>query len=50
MTKSELIDALAERMARLLDPALRKEMGRQSRKLIEERFSWRVIAPRFLET
>jgi glycosyltransferase involved in cell wall biosynthesis len=40
---------LSEKMQRLLDPALRKEMGRNSRSYIEEKLSLRVTAKRFIE-
>ena len=33
----------------LVDENLRREMGQRSRKIVEERFSWKVIARRFLE-
>jgi glycosyltransferase involved in cell wall biosynthesis len=40
---------LAQKMEILLDPGRRAEMGRNSRKLGEERFSWKTIARQFLE-
>jgi len=40
---------LAGQMEKLLDSDLRKEMGRNSRKLVEDRFSWRIIAEQFIE-
>ncbi|MFH1169940.1 MAG: glycosyltransferase family 4 protein [Chloroflexota bacterium] len=40
---------LARQMGRLLDTGLRQEMGRRSRRLVADRFSWRVIARQFLE-
>ncbi len=32
-----------------IDESLRKEMGQRGRKVVEEQFSWKVIAQRFLE-
>ncbi len=40
---------LAQKMQQLLKPELRKEMGQQGRKLIEDKLSWRVIARQFLD-
>ena len=40
---------LVQQMEKLLDPELRREMGRNSRKLVEDKFSWRVIAEQFIE-
>ena len=40
---------LALQMEKLLNPQLRKEMGRNSRKLVEDRLSWRIIAEQFIE-
>jgi len=39
---------LAQKMKKLLDPELRREMGRNSRKLVEDRFNWRIIAEQFI--
>ncbi|MBA7640570.1 D-inositol-3-phosphate glycosyltransferase [subsurface metagenome] len=40
---------LAQQMEKLLDPGFRKEMGRNGRKLIEEKLNWRIIAKQFIE-
>ncbi len=40
---------LAQQMEKLLDPQLRRKMGDNSRRAIEERLSWRVIAKQFIE-
>ncbi len=40
---------LARKMEKLLDPILRREMGLRGRRLIEEKFNWRIIAQRFIE-
>jgi len=40
---------LAQKMEMLLDTGRRAEMGRNSRKLVEEKFSWKTIARQFLE-
>jgi len=40
---------VARQMEKLLDPKLRSEMGNNSRKFVEERFTWRIIAKQFLE-
>ncbi len=40
---------LAQQMEKLLDPGFRKEMGRNGRKLIEEKLNWRIIARLFIE-
>jgi glycosyltransferase involved in cell wall biosynthesis len=40
---------LAAQIEKLLDTGLRKKMGAAGRRLVEERFSWRVIAQQFLE-
>lgn len=40
---------LSQQMEKLLDPQLRREMGQRSRKLVEEKFSWRIIARQFIE-
>lgn len=40
---------LASQMEKLLDPKLRREMGANGRKAIEERLNWRVIARQFIE-
>ena len=40
---------LAEKMEKLLDPVLRREMGQNSRKSIEEKLNWKVVAKRFIE-
>jgi len=43
------VAGLVEQMKALLDPTVRQEMGLRSRKLVEDRFNWRVIAQRFLD-
>ncbi len=48
MYQEEDASDLACQMEKLLDPALRREMGLGSRKLIEDRFSYRVIAKQFV--
>lgn len=40
---------LARQMEKLLDPELRREMGQNGRKFIEEELSWRIIAKQFIE-
>jgi len=40
---------LAQQMKELLNPKLRKKMGNNGRKLVEEKFNWRVISKQFLE-
>lgn len=40
---------LARQMEKLLDRELRENMGRSSRKLVEDRFSWKIIARQFIE-
>ncbi len=40
---------LARQMERLTNPELRKEMGANGRRLVEEKLSWEVIARQFLE-
>lgn len=40
---------LAEQMERLLNPELRKEMGRNGRKFVEEKLSWKIVARQFIE-
>ena len=40
---------LTQKMEKLLDPALRSEMGHKSRKLVEDRFNWGTIAEQFIE-
>ena len=39
---------LAKQMEKLLDSGLRKEMGQNSRRLVEDRFAWKNIAERFV--
>ena len=39
---------LSQQMEKLLDPQLRREMGRSSRKLVDNRFNWRTIAEQFI--
>lgn len=39
---------LAQQMEKLLDPQLRKEMGSNGRKYVEEKLSWRIIARQFI--
>ena len=41
--------SLAHQMEKLLNPKLRKEMGCNSRKLVEEKLNWRIIAKQFIE-
>jgi len=41
--------ALAEKMQKLLDPGLRHKMGLNSRKAVEEHFTWRIVAKKFVE-
>lgn len=40
---------LARQVEKLLEPGLRKDMGTKGRKLVEARFSWKVIAEQFIE-
>ena len=40
---------LARQMEKLLDFTLRREMGEKSRKLVADRFAWKVIAEQFIE-
>jgi len=40
---------LMRQIAKLLDPDLRKQMGRDSRRLIEDKFNWKMIARQFIE-
>jgi len=40
---------LALQMEKLLDPELRRKMGQKGRELVEEKFSWEVIAGQFIE-
>ena len=40
---------LARQMERLLDPELRRIMGQNSRRFVEEKLSWKVSAKRFIE-
>jgi len=40
---------LARQMGKLLPPELRREMGQRSRKFIEEKLNWRIIATQFIE-
>lgn len=40
---------LACQMEKLLDSELRRELGHQARKLVEEKLSWRIIAKQFVE-
>jgi len=40
---------LAQQMEKLLDPQLRMKMGHNSRKLIEDKLNWRIIARQFIE-
>ncbi len=42
------VSDLARQMEKLLDNQLRREMSRNSRKLIEDKFSWRIIAQQFI--
>jgi len=41
--------SLSQQMEKLLDPKLRREMGANGRKLIEEKLNWRTIARQFIE-
>ena len=41
--------SLAHQMEKLLNPKLRVEMGRNGRKLVEEKLNWRIIARQFIE-
>ena len=41
---------LAQQMEKLLNTKLRVEMGRNSRKLVEDKFNWRIIANQFIES
>ena len=47
--REEDVPDLAQQMEKLLDPELRREMGAKSRKLVEDRFTWRRIAEQFIE-
>jgi len=40
---------LMRQMEKLLDHGLRETMGRNSRKLVGDRFSWKIIAQQFIE-
>ncbi|MFC2001650.1 glycosyltransferase family 4 protein [Chloroflexota bacterium] len=40
---------LAQQMEKLFDSELRSEMGRNSRRFVEERLSWKIIARKFIE-
>lgn len=40
---------LAKQMERLLDAELRRKMGQNSRKLVEETLSWKIIAKQFID-
>lgn len=40
---------LARQMEKLLAPELRSKMGRNSRRFVEEKLSWKIIARQFLE-
>ena len=46
--REEDVSDLTQQMEKLLDNRLRSEMSRNSRKLIEDRFSWRIIAQQFI--
>ncbi|MFC2066084.1 glycosyltransferase family 4 protein [Chloroflexota bacterium] len=39
---------LSQQMEKLLDPRLRREMGDNSRKLVEDKFNWITIADQFI--
>jgi glycosyltransferase involved in cell wall biosynthesis len=41
--------SLAQQMEKLLDSALREEMGANSRKCVEEKYSYRLIARQFID-
>lgn len=47
--QSENYSSLAQQMEKLLDPRLIKEMGDKSRRFIEEKFTWKMIARQFVE-
>ncbi len=47
--REEDVSDLAQQMENLLDNRLRGEMSRNSRKLVEDRFSWKIIARQFIE-
>ncbi len=46
--REEDVSDLARQMEKLLDNQLRSEMSRNSRKLVEDRFNWRIIAQQFI--
>ncbi|MFC2017364.1 glycosyltransferase family 4 protein [Chloroflexota bacterium] len=43
------VSDLAGQMERLLDPELRRKMGQNGRKFVEEGLSWKIIARQFIE-
>ncbi len=47
--KDENPSDLAEQIEKLLDPKLRRQMGYNSRKLVEEKLNWTTIARQFLD-
>jgi len=47
--KEEDASDLASQMKKLLDPKLRREMGVNGRKLVEEKLNWTTIARQFLD-
>ncbi len=47
--REEDVSDLAQQMEKLLDNQLRREMSRNSRKLVEDRFSYRIIAEQFIK-
>ncbi len=40
---------LAQQLEKLLNPELRREMGRNSRKVVEDSLNWKIIAEQFVE-
>ncbi len=47
--REEDVSDLAQQLEKLLDNQLRREMSRNSRKLIEDKFNWRIIAEQFIK-
>ena len=45
----DVVIALRVQMEKLLDPDIRKRMGANGRKAVEERLNWTAIARQFLE-
>ncbi len=46
--REEDVSDLAQQMEKLLDNQLRREMSRNSRKLVEDKLNWRIIAQQFV--